>query len=161
MTVESPANLEQDPAQIEEIRDCLRDLYDLPEVKDAVWEHFSGQVDEYDMGRFIRGGTVAVRRPDFIYAFYPRTKSEGLNEKYRKLSLGRYRQGAGLEGSLLIDASSPFRIRVVEYSSWPTDPNKNIEDDSENYIDGQRAIDIAREVITSFNQQSLPLSSQS
>jgi hypothetical protein len=150
MTVEGRISVEEGQSieQIDEIRNGLRDIYDSQEVKDAVWEYFSGRQE-----------AVMVRKAPYAYQLF-RREVGNLGPDYSDLKLRRFNNlqvngSYSDEMSYTIDASSPHRIRVFEYSRWPWNKNAFGDDDTR-YIYGEEAIKIAREVILSYNQQRLP-----
>nr|MBI5455428.1 hypothetical protein [Candidatus Levybacteria bacterium] len=164
MTAEAGSHLEQDPNAVSQIRNQIRDIYGLPEMQQAVIEHYMGRVDQYSAEQFRKSGTVTIKKGLFVFHFYPRLKPDRdvdysslvmarspllINmSKIEDASLKPYTEGLPvndytLAGRITINASSPDKIDVDRENDW-------LYEGGLDFVRGEEALDLAEEVINSF-----------
>jgi hypothetical protein len=153
----------QNPEKVRSLRQKLRDLYFLPEVSEAVIEHYMGRATDYGLERFANIGAVEIKKGLFVFHFFPLVRRDRDN-KYPELAVERtpllinetmlgpkWLEKYGtpnpnsytLFGNLRVIATDPEKIEVGFYKKTPLDWEYR-------RIRGEEALSITEEVIESF-----------
>lgn len=113
----------------------FKDIYESDQIKEALRDHFLGNIDDYAREIFAKSGGITIKRGGFDYVFYP------VNPLSGSYHVTRYVPDQRIKGAIDITASKIF-VRGYEILDAVN---------TRKYFTGKVGVEKAQEILLPFN----------